>query len=333
MIIRPGALGDLIVTTPVMDAIRREYGDHVLFDWVCKPGPGSIFANDPRVNRVFPLEHKRFPRRISSAKQRIVSASRKAPYDMVINFEIAKQLHDLMHGIHARRKLGAPFNFPAIRQRGVHIVESKIWPYASLVSEKHLAHPAPRLFGTPFEQLQVRYGLPRRYLVINASNSHAKKQKINYRAWPQAHWKRLIEALDPEISLVMISGPNEEKYFEQIRPFPPNTIDLTGKTPLTDLVGIIDGAVAVVTTDTGPGHLASAVNTPVFALIGPTPHLETGPYRGTDNEVHILSARLACAPCYHTPVMEACRDNICMKQILPEQVIGTVLSWLQEKRT
>lgn len=331
LVVRPGALGDLIISTSVMDTIRAEYGDHVLFDWVCKPGPGSIFKNDPRVRQVFTLEHKRFPRRLSQAKQRIVSASKNEPYDLVINFDRAEQLNDLMHAVRARHKFGPPYHQPALRHRGVHIVRSKVWPYASIVDGTHLERTAPRLFGTPADPLRSRYGLPARHLVINASNSHVKKQKINYRAWPQPYWKALIEALSAKITLVMISGPGEEKFFEQMRPFPANTIDLTGKTPLPDLIGIIDHAAAVVTTDTGPGHLASAVKTPVFALIGPTPYLETGPYAGPDNEVHIIRASVECAPCYHTPVMEACRDNVCMKRILPAEVAETVSSWLDER--
>lgn len=331
LVVRPGALGDLIISTSVMDAIRAEYGDHVLFDWVCKPGQGTIFKNDPRVQRVFSLKHKRFPLRLSLEKQRIVSASKSEPYDLVINFDRAEQLNDLMHAVVARHKFGPPYHHPALRQRGVHIVRSKVWPYAPIVNASHLEQIAPRLFGTPADVLQKRYNLPEHYLVINASNSHVKKQKINYRAWPQPYWKELIEVLAAQITLVMISGPGEEKFFKQIRPFPANTIDLTGKTPLPDLIGIINHAAAIVTTDTGPGHLASAVKTPVFALIGPTPYLETGPYAGPDNEVHILRADMECAPCYHTPVMEACRDNVCMKRILPTKVAKTISSWLDER--
>ena len=77
----------------------------------------------------------------------------------------------------------------------------------------------------------------------------------------------------------------------------------------------------MIVTDTGTAHISSAVNTPVFCLIGPTPHEQTGPYKTPFNEVHIISAGLSCSPCYKTDVMKACKDNICMKNIKPLKVL------------
>ena len=79
---------------------------------------------------------------------------------------------------------------------------------------------------------------------------------------------------------------------------------------------------------TGTAHIASAVNTAVFCLIGPTPEEQTGPYKTPFNEVYIISAGLSCSPCYKTDVMKACKDSICIKSIYPKLVLESINSKL-----
>jgi len=88
------------------------------------------------------------------------------------------------------------------------------------------------------------------------------------------------------------------------------------------LISVIENAQALVVTDTGTAHIASAVNTPVFCLIGPTPTEQTGPYQTPENKVEIISANLQCSPCYKTEVMKKCKHNLCMEKISVQEVIN-----------
>ena len=103
-------------------------------------------------------------------------------------------------------------------------------------------------------------------------------------------------------------------------------IDLVGNTSLVDLIGVINSAVGLISTDTGTAHMASAVDTEVFALIGPTPANQTGPYQSPNNTVHIISAYKDCSPCYKTEVMKNCKDNVCMKDISLKMVYDSIKS-------
>jgi len=51
----------LVYATSVIDAMKKEYGDDTVIDFVCTPGSGKLFETDSRVNRVFPLKHKKIP--------------------------------------------------------------------------------------------------------------------------------------------------------------------------------------------------------------------------------------------------------------------------------
>ena len=324
LIIRCGALGDLVYATSVIDALIAEFGEETIIDFVSTPGTAGIFNADPRVNHIYPLKHKKVPIFLSSQKKAIVSASKKNPYDILINFEFGKQFKSLLHAIETKQKVGAQLEEISFPKELKHAVEVTKQMFKSIVSQEVFQQSVPHLIGTPKEKIKKLYNLPKKYLIISPSNSHQKRNILNYRAWENEYWKELIAKLNKEIPLIIIGNKGEDEFFTKLKPYPDGVVDLVGKTSLPDLIGIIEEARGLVATDTGTAHIASAVNTEVFALIGPTPAEVTGPYKTEHNKVHIISANLECSPCYKTEVMKNCQDNICMKQISVEQVYNTI---------
>lgn len=326
LVIRCGALGDLVYATSVIDALKLEYGEDTVIDFVCTPGSAKLFEVDPRVNQVFHLKHKKIPLFFSKEKRTIVQYSKKHPYDILINFEHGKQFKDLVISVNSVKKFGSFFDFEALPENVVHMVDIIKYIYKNAVSQKVLDQSFPKLLGTNSDEVKTKYKLPDNYIIISPSNSHQKKNKLNYRAWENQKWVELIKLLSEKTQVVIIGNRGEELFFEKLRPYPPTVIDLVAKTSLSDLIGVIEGAKALVATDTGTAHIASATNTEVFALIGPTPAAQTGPYKTPSNEVHILSMNLECSPCYKTERMKQCHDNICMKQISTEMVYNSIRS-------
>lgn len=320
LVIRCGALGDLVYATSVIDALKREFGEATIIDFICTPGSGSLFLKDPRVRKIYPLKHNKIPLFLSKQKRDIVSASRDEPYDLLINFEWGKQFQSLLKAIVATKKSGALIDTITFNEHHVHMVDIVKAFFEPLVSPAIFKTSYPRLVGSSVDQIRASYSLKTPYLILSPSNSHQKKNTLNYRAWENEKWKLLIEQLNDRIQLVVIGSLGEDDFFNLLRPFPSGVIDLVGKTPLSDLIGVIEGAEGLVATDTGTAHIASAVNTEVFALIGPTPAEMTGPYQSPNNRVHIISANLECSPCYKTDMMKNCQDNLCMKAIRVEDV-------------
>lgn len=332
LVIRCGALGDLVYSTSIIEALRTEYGNDITIDFVCKPGPGTIFQLDPRIRCTFPLNHKRFPIWLSSQKRTIINYSKKNPYDLLVNLESDGPIFNpLAKAIKAEYKIGAPFTKP-IDKKTDHIVDFIKMIFAPAISKDTLEKSSPSLIGSSFINIQSKYNLPDNYIVLNPSNSHNKRHLLNYRAWPQSYWKELLSILPKDIIPVIIGAKGEDKFFEPIKPFPFQVIDLIGKSSLPDLISIITNAKAIVTTDTGPAHIASAVNTPVLVLIGPTPPL-TWPYKTASNIVKVLSANLECSPCYNSKRMQACINIQCMQKILPEHVQYELITLLNSNTT
>ena len=99
----------------------------------------------------------------------------------------------------------------------------------------------------------------------------------------------------------------------------PNLINLVGQTSLLELTAILKAAVAAVGPDSGPGHLAAAVNTPFVALFGPTSPKRTAPF---GFEHLVVNAEISCAPCYKRKCPE--RDKRCMTRIKVEDIVEKI---------
>jgi len=116
---------------------------------------------------------------------------------------------------------------------------------------------------------------------------------------------------------VVFTGSRKDDAADIVSRMRGNGINLGGETTLTELACIYKDALAVVSTDSGPMHLAAAVGTPVIALFGPTDPSRTGPY-GAGHV--IIRTDLSCSPC----LLKKCPTKKCMTDILPEQVLAAV---------
>jgi ADP-heptose:LPS heptosyltransferase len=244
---------------------------------------------------------------------------------MVVNLELGAIFDNTLRLTRAKKKIGSPyqhFTEPA----ETHAVENLHIIYRCFLDEGTMQYAYPKLQGIDPAIVKEKFQLNDQYLVLVPSNSHHKAApESNYRAWPINHWKELINTLcQHELQVVIIGGRNEADYFKLLEPLPANICNLVGKTNFPELIGLISGASAVISTDTGPAHIAGAVNTPVYAIIGPTNFKRTGPYSTPHNEIHILSANLPCSPCYHTQRFKDCEKNRCMYEVTPAHVIDAL---------
>ena len=327
LVIRAGQLGDTVCASSIIEPLRHQFGEDTVIDWVGKTGIARVFAEDPRINRIFEVKSRNLSVVFNRDKLRIIMHALQNPYDYIVNLELGSIFNSVMKLSRAKNKIGMPYRFFQEPEE-THAVENLILIYESFLKESAIKLASPSLKGTSTNLVRGKFSITGDYILAVPANSHMQKtNSINHRAWPLTHWCRLFELLhDRNVQVVIIGGKAETGVFTNVCKLPGNVVDLTGRTNFPELVGLIQDAKAVLTTDTGPSHIASAVNTPVFALIGPTNFKRTGPYKTTENEVHILSANIHCSPCYHSARHRQCTDNKCMQLILPEQVFESVLA-------
>jgi ADP-heptose:LPS heptosyltransferase len=104
-------------------------------------------------------------------------------------------------------------------------------------------------------------------------------------------------------------------------------LNLAGKLSLLELAALIRRLDLYITVDSGPAHMAAALGTPLITLWGPAILEQTAPLPGS-GPVRIIRHPVHCAPCYGTPLMKTCQDNICMKGISLDEVLAAAQEML-----
>lgn len=154
------------------------------------------------------------------------------------------------------------------------------------------------------------------------------------RAWPPDYYCRVARSLAEEGYVVAVTGPSEDKALARqiVGCCPPDkAADLTGFTRcLRDLLVVFSLSRLLITNDGGPGHFAGLVSLPSIILYGPeTPVL----YGSLNPNAVNLFAGWSCSPCLtaYNHRNSACNgNNLCLKDIKPDQVIGKALSILNK---
>lgn len=327
LILRCGALGDLVYATSVIDALRSQYGEEIVIDFITTPGTAKLFEYDSRVNHVFPLKHKKIPIWLSSQKRDIIQHSKEHPYDVLISLEFGKQFKSLIKAIHSTHKTGMGILETFTEKNSINRGESTKQYYADIIDQHILSTSKPSLIGVEQSTLAKKFSLPSNAIVLAPSNSHNQKKGINYRAWPNEHWRSLIQTLSTQTTIIIVGARGEETFFDAIKPYPQNNvIDLVGKLSIAELITAVQNAKALICTDSATGHIGAAVDTPVFVLMGPNDPITDAPYQSNTNAVYTISLGLPCSPCYKTEAMKLCKENLCMSKISPEMILNALTS-------
>jgi len=122
-------------------------------------------------------------------------------------------------------------------------------------------------------------------------------------------------------AVVLIGSARERGVCEEVATAAPGTVDLAGETSLGELAALIRLSTVCLTNDSGPMHLAVALDRPVVSIFGPTDQIWIGPYHRPDA---VLSANLSCSPCYLRKLSRCPHDHACMQAISADQVIARI---------
>ena len=337
----------MIHTLPALWSLRAHFPDaHIT--WLVEDSAADLLIGHPAVNRVLVSHRKswlkelragRIPRALSGFVG-FVRELRDTRYDLVIDFQGLLKSALWVALARGVRKAGfgegmehAEYSYLALNERVPAVNMNQHAIDRSLLLLKGIGVPA----------VDVRYTVP--ISVQHESDAvtllHAcgvrgedRMVAINPMArWPTKLWDAgsfaaLADRLEDEgIHVVFTGGPSDKPVLDEIsRLMRRQNRRLDGKTSLNQLAALYRRAQVVVTTDSGPMHLAVAVGTPVVALFGPTAPWRTGPY-GPGHIV--LRADLSCSPCFKKQCLTTVyEERACMKRLTVDQVAQAVMEKL-----
>ena len=283
-IVMMSAVGDAVHVLPVINAIKRAHpASHIT--WVLQPGPATLVRGHRAVDDIVLFDRSRGWRAFTDVRAELA----RRTFDVVINLQVYFKAGIVTSFTRAPIKLG--FDRARARDMNWLFTNRKIPPHAGqhvqdqyfeFLTALGIAHepvvwdlgpwPAERAWQREFYRNAER---PAAAIVVATS----KPEKD----WAPERWAEVADALLHDFGLqpVLVGGrsPRElhaERTIMERAGCAPRSALGSG---LRNLVGIMDGAALVLSPDTGPLHMAVALDRPVVSLIGYTNPKRTGPYR------------------------------------------------------
>lgn len=339
LIVKLSAIGDVIHTLPALNAIRKAYPE-ARITWLVEEAAHGLVEGHPALDRVLVSKRKRWLKELSSPSRlnaikdiyKFIKELRDTRYDLILDFQALLKSGILIALARGKRKIGfgkglehMEYSYlllnervPAVSMeyhalsRGLMLLDAVGIP----TTEVEYKLPVSDRDRQKLDDLLQRHGVvnPGRFVVINPAAKWESKLWSNRKFAQLAD--RIIAQYDAEV--VFTGSFEDRRTIHQIKAdMGAPAVNLAGETTLKMLAALYAKAHVVVSTDTGPMHLAVAAGTPVVALFGPTAPWRTGPY-GSGHQV--VTAGKACGPCFK----RHCQTCDCMAQISVDQVFDAV---------
>ncbi len=331
LIVRLGALGDIVHAIPVAAALRRTWPD-ARIDWVVSAKHREILDLVPVLTTRLVVRDRGGARNGMSIAGTI-AAIRRERYDVVLD------LQGLIKSAAIARCSGAPrvigFASPYLREPLARVLYTERHDpggagiYAPSET-RHVMHinlgmlealgvkPGPPAFpfaAAPSEAAdRMREATAGRYALLNPGAAWPNKR------WPPDRMAATARALRDRHQLmsVVLWGPGEREIGEAIVSQADGAAVLTPPTRMADIVALARGAAVMVSGDTGPTHIGAAVGTPIVGIYGPTRPERNGPWLPED----VTVSRASLCQCHH---LRSCRAaRWCLLDVQVDEVLAAV---------
>jgi ADP-heptose:LPS heptosyltransferase len=282
-----GALGDVLMTTPLLRQTRRAFPDAQIDYCVADPF-AMVLRDNPHLDRLLPFDPKIFTKFKAGGLLNLIRQIRTERYDsiFVLDKHLVFAFIALLTGIPERigfvRDVAAKFFLTRCapfgeRRHDVHTNLDLLNQIATAdYSETRMEFVAgackiDRFLGS-VPQLNGTY-----FACVNSGGENVRESS-NVRRLPADKFLELLRILATRRPVVLLGSKGDRDYYESLA-LPANVINLAGETSISECVQIIARAEKFFTTDCGLMHLAATTEIPICAFFGPTHPERKAPLR------------------------------------------------------
>jgi heptosyltransferase-2 len=323
LVIQTSFLGDVILTTPLI----AEVSEHGPADVVVTPEGGAVLANNPHIRTVFRYD-KRSTYGSALGLWQTIRSTRSQTYDKVYLAQgsFRSGLLGIMTG--ARERIG----FTSSTGRVTYTKQVKFRPELhhaerlwSLAMPEHYDPPTPEqirphLYPSDDDRRLVDALLRRSGEADEPFIALAPGSAWGTKRWP--YYVELARRLASDFRIAVVGSKADAATAAEICAAvgPPRSINTVGTLPLLASAELIGRAQAIVTNDSAPQHLASAMGTPTLTIFGPTvPEFGFGPL--ADRRAVAGHQQLGCRPCdRHGPHRCPLGHWRCMRELTADHI-------------
>lgn len=326
LIIRLSSLGDIILTTPLIRAVKEIYPDSQL-DYCTKADYSDIIRHNKQVNNIIEADTKLTFSSLKSLKDNI----KKNKYDLIIDAhnklntfylrlflsgeKLKLKKYSIRKFLLVNFKINLMKNLPPIANRYINIIKEDS---ALRVPEIETDFEASKKISGFLNSLNIQNN--KNLICIVPSSKHYTK------TYPPEMYAELINQPGNKQNIFLLTGKGNDKFSIEtiIAKTGNNVYNLCDKFNIPEITELMKRCSLVITGDTGPMHIAEAAGTPIIMLAGSSVK-EFGFYPQSSNAVVLENDSLSCRPCSHIG-----RDNcpkghfLCMRAITP----GTIKEYI-----
>jgi heptosyltransferase-1 len=357
LLIKLSAMGDVVQTLPVLNKLRRRY-PKARIDWLVTPPNDELLRQNPAITETIEFSRAEWAKPWTLTPfvgaARLVAMLRAAEYDLVLDLQ--GQLRSAVFAFASGAPVRIGFDKPradvwkTTPRKIPDEAKKHAWQGARegswLAYTHHIAlptldvHPVERYLGvapllglddgapdfsfpvppeaaTRIDALLDYYGIAKGRLIAIApgTNWETKQWRADGFAEVARHF------LQKAGGVTLIGSDRERAVCDAVAQLAPGAVNLAGETTLPELAALIRRASVCVTNDSGPMHLAVALDRPVVSIFGPTDPVWAGPYH---RDGAVLRVELPCSPCYLRELRRCNFDHACMTDVTAEAVIERV---------
>lgn len=326
-------VGDAIMTTPVLRALRKNY-PKAQITVLAKPWVIPVYKNNPYIDRIMVYDNDRRHKK-GLGTFTLISDIKNQKFDLAVLMQNAFEAALISFGGRVKERLG--YNTDArglLLNRAVkmdkrlkqgHLIDYylAILKGAGLVTctrklDLFLSDEDKFFVKNFLKQNDLGNGQPVLGINPGATGGTAKR-------WFPERYAELARILSKKFQtrVLIFGGPEDKKLGREINRMSRDCcINIAGKTTLGQAFAMIDNCDLFVTNDSGLMHAAAALGINQVAIIGSTNHIATGP---ANQNSSILRIAVPCSPCMKP---QCPTDHKCMSQISVEMVFEKAIAVL-----
>jgi heptosyltransferase-2 len=324
----PNWLGDLVMSTPVLASLRSRW-PKARITAMCQSNVSGLLKNDPNIDELYTFH------RISGwvghlQHGEIIDALEHGKYDLGILLTNSFSSAWWFWRGNVQNRIGYAGNLRNWLLTKAVSLPTDLEQQHMILTYKLLLKPLgiepsdviPYLVVAP-EESAAAWEIYQRYGVVQGKNSligvNPGAAFGSAKCWLPDRFRSITELLleDPNNYIVYFGDAAGSPLVNEIcKDLPNRVINLAGKTNLRELLALIQGCNVLLTNDSGPMHIASALKVPLLALFGSTSDVRTGPY-GVHKTLH---KHVECSPCYKRvcPIDFRCMTRIEVDEVYRE---------------
>ncbi|MBW2981182.1 lipopolysaccharide heptosyltransferase II [Candidatus Woesearchaeota archaeon] len=333
LIIRSGAIGDVLMTTPLIKSIRSRFPKSEI-SYLCGKWSKEAIETNHDVDKLIVFDDDIIFKKKLFRVFKLVKKIKKQKFDLcfILDKSYLWNLFAYFCRVPVRigfDRFGEGFsNTHNVRYDGSKHEVDYYLDIARLINAK--VYDKMEFFVAKKDVIFADKFFSRNKLsnVIGIAPGGAGNpgQKMFAKRWPKGKYEKLIEVLLKKHDIILFGGKNDVEITREIlnnlrnKGLNNKILDTAGKVNLKQTAALMKKCKLVISNDSGPMHLAVAVGAPLIAIFGPTDPKRFGPRKGV-----VLRKKIKCTPCYDVyGRFRKCEDYRCMESISVDDILANI---------